>query len=130
MRANISISDTSPSFPRGHSFCLCCVLEIVYACESKHLPLKAYVCLYRHVGGCCSVAKPCWFFVTPWTATCQAPLCLKSPGVCPNSCPFSWWCYLTILSLATSFSFCLPSFPASESFPVSQLFASAKSLEL
>ena len=32
------------------------------------------------------------------------------------ACPLSWWCHLTILSSVTPFSFCLPSFPASESF--------------
>ena len=43
------------------------------------------------------------------------------PGVCVNSCPLSWWCYLTILSPA-ALSFCLQSFSASVSFPASQLF--------
>ena len=47
-----------------------------------------------------------------------------SPGVCSNSCPMSWWCYLTISSSVAGFSFCLQSFPASGSFPVSQLFES------
>ena len=46
------------------------------------------------------------------------------PGVCSNACSLSQWCYLTISSSATSFSFCLQSFPAWGSFPVSQLFAS------
>ena len=45
-----------------------------------------------------------------------------SPGVCSNSCPLSWWCYLTISSSAAPFSSCLLSFPASGSFPISQLF--------
>ena len=47
-----------------------------------------------------------------------------SPGVSSNSCPFNQWCYLTISSSATPFSFCLPSEPASGSFPISQLFIS------
>ena len=34
------------------------------------------------------------------------------------------WCYLTILSSAALFSFCLQCFPASGSFPLSQFFAS------
>ena len=46
-------------------------------------------------------------------------------GVCSNSCPLSQWCYLTISSSAIPFSFWLQSFPASESFPMSQLFASS-----
>ena len=40
-----------------------------------------------------------------------------------NSCPLSQWCYLTISSSAAPF-FCLQSFPASGSFPMSQLFTS------
>ena len=47
-----------------------------------------------------------------------------SPGVCSDSRPLSWWCYLTILSSAALFSFCLQSFQASGSFPMSRLFAS------
>ena len=43
-----------------------------------------------------------------------------SPRVCSNSCPLSQWCYLTS---APCFSFCLQSFPASGSFPMSRLFA-------
>ena len=47
-----------------------------------------------------------------------------SPGVCSNSFPLSWWYYPTISSSASPFSFCLQCFPASDSFSVSQLFAS------
>ena len=43
---------------------------------------------------------------------------------CSNSCPLSQWCYWTISFSATPFSFCLPSFPASESSLVSQVFTS------
>ena len=38
-----------------------------------------------------------------------------SSGVCSNSCPLSWWYYLTISSSAFPF-FCLQSFPESGSF--------------
>ena len=41
-----------------------------------------------------------------------------------NSCPLNWWCQPTISSSVTPFSSCLQSFPASGSFPVSQLFTS------
>ena len=50
---------------------------------------------------------------------CPSP----SPAVCPSSCPLHWWCHPTISSSIT-FSFCLQSFLASGSFPVSWLFAS------
>ena len=47
-----------------------------------------------------------------------------SPGLCPNSCPLSWWCYRTILYSVTPCSSCPQSFLASGSFPMSWLFAS------
>ena len=47
-----------------------------------------------------------------------------SSKVCSNSCPLSWWCHPTISSSVAPFSSCPQSFPASESFPVSQFFAS------
>ena len=53
----------------------------------------------------------------------RPPCPLPTPGVYPNSCPLSQWCYPTISSSVIPFS-CLQSFPASGSFPLSQLFAS------
>ena len=47
-----------------------------------------------------------------------------SPTVCSDSCPLSQWCFLTISSSAALFSSCTQSFPASGSFPMSQLFKS------
>ena len=47
-----------------------------------------------------------------------------SPRVCSNSCPLSQGCYLTFSPFATLFSFGLQSFPASGSFPMSQIFRS------
>ena len=46
------------------------------------------------------------------------------PGVSSDSCPSSRWYDLIILSSTSPFPFCLQSFPASESFPVSWLLAS------
>ena len=57
---------------------------------------------------------------TPWTAAHQASL---SPGVCSNSCLLSLWCHPTNSSSAAPLFF-LPSFPASEFFPVNLLFTS------
>ena len=45
-----------------------------------------------------------------------------TPRACSNSCPWSWWCHLTISSSVVPFSSCLKSFPASGSFPMSQFF--------
>ena len=46
------------------------------------------------------------------------------PGVYSNSCPLTRWCHPTISSSVVPFSSCPQSFPASRSFPMSQLFAS------
>ena len=54
----------------------------------------------------------------------RLPCPLPTPEVYPNSCPLSCWCHPTISSSVVPFSSCLHSFPASESFPVSQFFAS------
>ena len=53
------------------------------------------------------------------------PLCPSpSPEVCPSSCPLNQWCHPFISSSDAFFPFCPQSFPASGSFPMSQLFAS------
>ena len=49
---------------------------------------------------------------------------LPVPGACPNSCPLSQWYHPTISSSIIPFFSHLQSFPASESFPISQFFAS------
>ena len=51
---------------------------------------------------------------------CPSP----TPGVDSNSCPLSQWCHPTISSSVIPFSSCLQYSPASESFPMNQLFAS------
>ena len=51
--------------------------------------------------------------------SCASP----TPRACSNSCPSSWRCHPTISSPVTPF-FCLQSFPASGSIPMSQYFTS------
>ena len=51
---------------------------------------------------------------------CPSP----TPGVHPNPCPLSWWCHPTISYSVVLFSSCPQSFPASDSFQMSQLFTS------
>ena len=46
-----------------------------------------------------------------------------TPGVHSNSCPSSQWCHPAISSSVVPFSSCPQSLPASESFPMSQLFS-------
>ena len=51
---------------------------------------------------------------------CPSP----TPGVYSNPCSLCWWCHPTISSFVIPFSSCPQSFPASECFPMNQLFAS------
>ena len=51
---------------------------------------------------------------------CPSP----TPGACSNSCPLSQWFHPMISTSVIPFSSCLQSFPASGSFPMSQLLAS------
>ena len=50
---------------------------------------------------------------------CPSP----TPGIHSDSCPSNQWCHPAISSSVIPFSSCPQSLPASESFPVSQLFA-------
>ena len=72
----------------------------------------------------CSVAKLCQTLGIHGLQHARLPCLSLSPGVCSNSCSLSQWCSLAISSSAAPFSFCLQSFPASRSFPTSQLFTS------
>ena len=54
----------------------------------------------------------------------RPPCPCPTPGVYSVSCPLSRWCHPTISSSVVSFYSFLQSFPASESFPMSQFFTS------
>ena len=97
--------------------------EVVYS-QISLCGLKTFIV-------CCSSQSPVWFFVTPRTAARQASLAFTVSWSLLRFMPLGWWCYLTISSSATLFSFCLQSFPATGSFPwVSSSHQVAKVLEL
>ena len=54
----------------------------------------------------------------------RPPCPTPAPGAHLNSCPLSRWCHPTISSSVVPSSSCPQFFPASGSFPMSQLFAS------
>ena len=62
---------------------------------------------------------------TPWTAARQASLSITNSRSISDSYPSSQWCHPTITSSVIPFSSCLQSFPASGSFPASQVFTSS-----
>ena len=86
----------------------------------KYLMLMRLFCCCRF-----SVTKLCLTLCRPMDLHhVRLPCPSLSPRVCSDSCPLNWWCYLIISSSAAPFCFYLQSCPASESFPVSQLFVS------
>ena len=91
-----------------------------WACaHHTHTESKKFLCTF--------VFSPYVVFDSLWPHGLQHTrlLCPSlSPGGCSDSCPMSWWCHPTISFSVIPFSSCLQSFPASGSFPMSQLFAS------
>ena len=71
-----------------------------------------------------SVAQSCLDYLWPHESQHARPPCQSpTPGVHSDSRPSSQWCHPAISFSVIPFSSCPQSLPASESFPVSQLFA-------
>ena len=82
-----------------------------------------WISQYSSVQFSCSVVSDSlWAHGLQYT---RPPCPLPTPGVYPYSCPLRQWCHRTMLSSVIPFSSCPQSFPGSESFPVSWLFASS-----
>ena len=72
-----------------------------------------------------SVAQSCPTLCDPMDCSMPGfPCPSPTPGVYSNSCPSIRWCHPSISSSVVPFSSCLQSFPASQSFPMSQFFIS------
>ena len=70
-----------------------------------------------------SVAQLCPTLCDPMNHSTPGLPTSPTPGVHSNSCPSSRWCHPTISSSVIPFSSRPQSLPASESFPMNQLFA-------
>ena len=79
-----------------------------------------FICIYQFS----SVAQSCRTLCHPTDCSTPGFPVHHPPRACSNSCPSSCWYHPTISSSVIPFSSCLQSFPASESFPVSQFFES------
>ena len=73
---------------------------------------------------CCLVTQSCPTLCDPVNAAHQASLSFTVSQSLLKSSPSSRRCHPTISSSVLPFSPCLPSFPASGSFPMSRLFTS------
>ena len=71
-----------------------------------------------------SVTQSCPTLPPHESQLARPPCPSLTPRVYSNSCPSSQWCHPAISSSVVPFSSCPQSLPASESFPMTQLFAS------
>ena len=108
-------------FLKGHRY-------LIRVVRSYFLDSYLTICILNHMHEISvqfsSITQLCPTLCDPMV--CSTPgLCpWRTPEVYPNSCTLSWWCHPTISYSVVPFSSCLQSFPASESFPMSKLFAS------
>ena len=81
------------------------------------------VCLSHNSVEFGSVTQSCPTLCDPMNhSTPGLPVHHQLPEFTQDSCPSSWWCHPAISSSVIAFSSCPQSLPASESFPMSQLF--------
>ena len=103
-----------PSWTSGSS-------QFMYCWSLAWRILSITLLSFRSVQFSCSVVSDSLW---PHESQHARPPCPSpSPGVHSDSHPSSQWCHPAILSSVVPFSSCPESLPASESFPVSQLFA-------
>ena len=92
--------------------------------ESKYQEGKGFICIAYYITNQallfnCQVVSD---FLRPHGLQhTRLPCPSPSPRVCSNSCPLNRWCHPTISSSVASSSSCLLFFPASGSFPMSQV---------
>ena len=106
-------------------FCLCmlslCDFFFASLCGINHS--EEYNCRLRPMSlpQFSSVTQSCPTLCDPMNGS-RPPCPSPTPGVQSNSRPSSQWCHPAISSSVVPFSSCPQSLPASESFPMSQLF--------
>ena len=102
--------------------CLKCVRPLVLSPPGVNILVFFYVSFSLLC--CCSVTKSYSHSLWPHGLQhARFPCPSPPPRACSNSCPLSRWHHPAISSSVIPFS-CLPSFPASGSFLMSQLFLS------
>ena len=111
------LSHSNPLWWKGHLLLL--LLSVLEGFASLHQ--------FSSVQFSCSVVSDS---LQPHESQHARPPCPSpTPGVHSDSRPLSQWCHPAISSSVVPFSSCPQSLPASESFPMSQLFAWGKVLE-
>ena len=82
--------------------------------------------LWKTIWGfcCCSVTQAGLTLQPHGLQHARPPCPSPPPRVCPSSHSLHHWCHPAITSSDALFSYCLQSFPASGTFPMSHLFTS------
>ena len=93
-------------------------------CAGEYEDLSCSGVWYIGTKPCCSLIKSCPTLCETVDLSMQACLSFTISWSFFKFMFISWWCHPTISASVASFSSCPPSFPASESFPMSQFFAS------
>ena len=105
----------------SHHYACLAHFKLRYIYFKKQKYWWRYVCISRSVQFSRSVVSDP---LQPHESQHARPLCPSpAPRIHSNSRPSSRWCHPAISSSFVPFSFCPQSLPASESFPISQLFA-------
>ena len=114
------------SIPSPISLLRSCPLQPIFSGLAPW-SLKTSYCKLRYISSVqfssVQLLSHVWLFATPWIAAARPSCPSPTPGVHPDSGPSSRWYHLAVSSSVVSFSSCPQSLPASESFPMSQLFA-------
>ena len=106
-----------PLHRKEHCFACLCLYNGKQLDSWKHL-------FGEHIFSSVQLLSRIQLFVPHALQQARLPCPLPTPRTCSNSSPSNQWCHPTISSSVIPFSSCLQSFPASGSFPVSQLFSS------
>ena len=106
----------------AHVFHLFVLITELFFCQNTVDNWLSFLTQFSSVTQSCLTLRP--HELQHARPPCPSP----TAGVYPNPCPLSRWCHPTISSSLVPFSSCPQSFPASGSFQMSQLFASAVSL--
>ena len=110
-----------PLLPPSLDFFLSGLVTPVFACPHPGSLTTSFISFSSVWFSCSVMSDSLW----PHGLQLTRPPCPSpTPGVYPNSCPLSRWCHPTISSSVVPFSSCLQCFPASGSFPMSQVFVS------
>ena len=111
--------------PMGHHCISLNVINFPRPVERKpaHSWLYSWLCLFLSMFSSVQSLSRVRLFTTPWTAACHTSLSITNSRSSLRLSPSSQWCHPAISSSVVPFSSCPQSLPASESFPMSQVFS-------